>query len=275
MAKAQAKRITAKANDPTSLGRNFKKRLRTGGVLLGGMVYEYLRPSIVKIYAHAGFDFIYLENEHALFDGPAFADFVLAARDNNLPVIAKIGQLERSETARLLESGVVGIQLPRTESAEELKTLIDYMKFPPSGTRAGAPVFGNVDYIWPTDDRAWLKKADESTAVVAQIETARGYENAEEIIATENVDVVYVGPYDFSISMGHPGEPDHPVVKKAIDEILSLCLSHGVAFGISASSTRTAGSWIRRGCRFFEVIDEMSMINSAATEIVEAYRKHS
>ena len=260
-------------HDPTVLGCAFKRRLQSGDLLLAGMVTEYLRPSLVKIYRYAGFDFIYIEKEHTFFDGSEMTDFVLCARDNGMPVISKVGELNRPEVARLLEAGVVGIQLPRTESREDLMTLIDYMKFPPNGTRAGAPCYGNVDYLWPADSSAWLRKADESTVVMAHIETALGYENAEQIITTPHLDMVYVGPYDFSIAMGHPGEYDHPRVKKAMQEILDLCLKHKVPFGTTASGTETAIEWIARGCQFFEVIDELTLIGEGATEMLAAYRQ--
>jgi len=120
---------------------------------------------------------------------------------------------ECGEIARLLEAGVTVIQLPRSESRQDIETLVDYMKFPPVGTRAGAPCFGNVDYVWPDDDAKWLKKADQSTVILAHIETAKGYENAEEIVTAPHLDMVYVGPYDFSIAMGHPGDWDHPQVR--------------------------------------------------------------
>jgi 2-keto-3-deoxy-L-rhamnonate aldolase RhmA len=123
------------------------------------------------------------------------SDFILAARDNNLPVISKIGELNRGEAARLLETGAVGVQLPRTESREQLEELIDYMKFPPVGTRANAPCYGNVDYVFPDNDAKWLRQADASVAVVAHIETQKGYENIDEIVSTPIVDMVYLGTY--------------------------------------------------------------------------------
>ena len=237
------KKNRSKVHDPTALGRAFKRNLKSGGVLLGGMAVEYLRPSLVKIYSYAGFDFIYIEKEHGLFEGSELSDFVLSARDNRMPVISKVGESNRPEVARLLEAGVVGIQLPRTESREDLVTLIDYVKFPPLGTRAGAPGYGNTDYLLPEDEKAWLKKANSSTLVVAHIETALGYENAENIITTPHLDMVYVGPSDFSISMGYPGEWDHPTVVKAMGRILELCLKHKVAFGTTASG----GQRLRQG----------------------------
>jgi 2-keto-3-deoxy-L-rhamnonate aldolase RhmA len=51
-------------------------------------------------------------------------------------VIAKTPQLERAAVAKLLECGLVGIQLPRTECREDLETLRGYLRFPPHGSRA-------------------------------------------------------------------------------------------------------------------------------------------
>lgn len=262
-------------SDPTLLGRSFKERLAKGEVLVGGILVEYARPSLVKIYSQAGFDFLYVEYEHTFFNPAALADTILCARDNGLPAIAKTPQLERAAVAKLLESGLVGVQLPRTESRKDLETLISFMKFPPTGTRAGAPGWGNTDYQLPEDDARWLTDADESTVVVAHIETVDGYKNAEEIISTPNLDMCYVGPYDFSISMGHPGDYDHPDVAGPMEEILEICKNHHVAFGTTASGTEAAARWIERGAQFFETADEISLIREGATELVREYREIS
>ena len=272
MARA-ASALRRTTSDPTALGRAFKVRLHSEDVLLGGMTMEYIRPSLVKLYGQGGFEFIFADNEHVLMSGqPAMADFVLAARDNGLPVIAKTPDLGRTETARLLEAGVVGIQLPRTESRRDLEELIDYVKFPPLGTRAGAPLYGNVDYAWPNDDKQWLQEANESTVIVGHIETRRAYENAEQIISTPNLDMIYVGPYDFSISMGQPGDYDHPDVRGPMEQILELCVQYNIPFGTTVTSPQAAARWIARGARFFYVIDELSLIARGVGEAVEAYR---
>ena len=117
-------------------GRQLKSRLASGQVLVGAMLTEYARPSLIKLYKHAGFDFVYIEYEHVFFGPAELADAVLCARDNGIPVISKTPQLERQEVAKLLECGVAGIQLPRTESREDVETLRSYIKFPPEGTSA-------------------------------------------------------------------------------------------------------------------------------------------
>ena len=253
-------------------GRHLKARLAAGDVLVGGILTEYARPSLIKIYRQAGFDFIYVETEHTLFGPAALADTVLAARDNGLPVIAKIPQLERAATAKLLDCGMVGIQLPRAESREQIETLRDYMKFPPAGSRAVAPGFGNSDYGRGLDYVRFMADQDAETTLVVHIETRKGYENAEEIVTTPGVDMVYVGPGDFSVEMGRPGEWDHPDVLGPAEEILGLCKAHNVPFGTTASGIEGARRWISKGAQFFEAQDELEFIYESAAQLVGAYR---
>ncbi len=254
-------------------GRQLKSRLKAGEVLVGGIIGEIVRPSIVKYYEQAGFDFVYIEYEHVFFSPTDLADTVQAARDNGLPVIAKTPQLERADVAKLLECGVVGIQLPRTESREELEELIGYIKFPPNGTRAAAPGYGNSDTLLPEDHGAWLKEQDEETSLVVHIETKMGYERAEEIVTTPGVDMVYVGPGDFSVEMGQPGNQEHPVVRGPMEEILKICKQHNVPWGTTAANVDDAERWVSQGALFFEAEDEKGFIIQGATNLVDAYRR--
>ena len=269
---AKMSNLMNKSSSAEGPGRLLKGRLRNGDVLVGGMLTEHARPSLVKLYVQAGFDFLYIEYEHGFFDLTTLADTVLCARDNNLPVIAKTPQLERAEVAKLVECGIVGIQLPRTETRVEVETLRSYLKFPPSGTRAIAPGYGNSGYLQPVDWKSWMAEQDEETTLVVHIETRRAYKNAEEIISTPGVDMVYVGPGDFSIEMGHPGDYDHPEVAGPMGEILEICKKYGVPFGTTASDTEAARQWVASGAQFFEAIDELTLISEGASKLVREYQ---
>ena len=269
---AKMRNLMNKSSSAEAPGRLLKGRLRNGDVLVGGMLTEHARPSLVKLYVQAGFDFLYIEYEHGFFDLTTLADTVLCARDNNLPVIAKTPQLERAEVAKLVECGIVGIQLPRTETRVEVETLRSYLKFPPSGTRAIAPGYGNSGYLQPVDWKSWMAEQDEETTLVVHIETRRAYKNAEEIISTPGVDMVYVGPGDFSIEMGHPGDYDHPEVAGPMGEILEICKKYGVPFGTTASDTEAARQWVASGAQFFEAIDELTLISEGASKLVREYQ---
>ncbi len=255
-----------------SSGR-LKELLRSGKVLLGGIASEYLRPSLFKLYHQAGFDFAFIEYEHAWFEPTMLSASVLSARDTGLPLIAKTPDLERAAVAKLLETGIMGIQLPRTESRQDIITLQSYLKFPPLGTRAIAPGYGSSDYRQPPNWRTWMEQQNADTVLVAHIETRVGYEHAEEIISTPGVDMVYLGPGDFSIEMGHPGDYDHPDVAGPMNEILSICQRYRVPFGTTASGVEAAQTWIAKGASFFEIIDELQLITDSATRHVRQYHE--
>jgi len=177
--------------------------------------------------------------------------------------------------AKLLDCGVVGIQLPRTESRGDVETLLSYLKFPPHGTRAVAPSLGNSSYVPTSDWKPWMANQDEETTLVVHIETRVGYENAEEIISTPGVDMVYFGAGDFSIEMGHPGQYDHPDILGPQEEILRLCQKHKVPFGMTASGVEAAEQWIDKGAQFFEITNELSLIFQGASKVVHDYRELS
>lgn len=246
----------------------LKDRLDAGEVVFGGSVSEHLRPSVVKAYVHAGFDFVFLENEHGSFDRSRMADFVLCARDNGLTVVSKLPQLERAETAWLLEMGVMGLQLPRTETRQELETLHDYIKFPPVGSRASATAYGNTLYAKVADKPAWYTQANGETFVVGHIETRKGVEQIEDILATDRVDVCFVGPSDLSLSYGMPGRYTEEAFIALVEKVFDTCKANHIVCGFPGFGYDSVKYWIDRGVQFFECGNELDMIRSGATKAV-------
>src|SRR6185369_279439 len=94
-----------------------------------------------------------------------------------------------------------------------------------------------------------------------------------EIISTPGVDMVYLGPGDFSIAMGRPGDYDHPDVVGPMEQVLALCRKYGVPFGTTPASPEAAGRWAAAGARFFEAADELSLLHEAASRLVRDYRR--
>ena len=249
--------------------KTLKQRLQDGEIVFGATVLEHLRPSVVKAFANAGFDFIFVENEHAWFDGSQLADFVLCARDNGLTIVAKIPQLERAETARLLEMGAMGIQLPRTETRQQLEHLHDFIKFPPVGSRASATGFGNTFYGKVPDKRAWYCEANDETMVVAHIETRAGAEDIDDILAAEGTDICFVGISDLSLSYGMPGQYDDPQFRSVVQRIFDATARHNVIRGIVGLNEESVRYWIDQGAQFFECTSEMDLIRSGAAQTIE------
>jgi 2-keto-3-deoxy-L-rhamnonate aldolase RhmA len=71
----------------------------------------------------------------------------------------------------------------------------------------------------------------------------------EDIVSTEGIDVVFLGPGDLSHSYGVPGQFDHPLVKDAIDKLAALCRQYKRHWGLSCGPDK-APEMIEKGARF-------------------------
>ena len=63
--------------------------------------------------------------------------------------------------------------------------------------------------------------ANQRSAFFCLIETAEGVDNVEGIAALDGVDCLWVGHFDLSVSLGIPGEFDHPAFTAAMDKIIA------------------------------------------------------
>ena len=105
--------------------------------------------------------------------------------------------------------------------------------------------------------------------VTALLEDESAIDDIDAILAVEGLDVSLIGHYDLSQSMGEPGDYNHPKVKEGVLDILKVCNKYKVPFGTTTTDSKAAGELVRRGCRFFEVIDEVSLIRQGAVQIVD------
>jgi 4-hydroxy-2-oxoheptanedioate aldolase len=227
-----------------------------------------------RALARSGLDYILIDMEHAPFDMETLQLFLLGMTDKQ--AVAEQGHPQMSTTPivrlpangrndpewmvkQILDMGAFGIMFPYVENAAEAERAVRAMRYPqprgsqlmePRGLRGSSPAiaswfWGVPDYtqradVWPHNPRGEL-------LAVLQIESAAGVRNAEAIMTVPGVGAIFIGPADLAMSMGLPG--NHAEVQAAIDQVLALCLRHGVPCGI----TTNAGDVARRleqGFRF-------------------------
>lgn len=249
------------------------KKMLGGSSLLVGLTTQHLtQPWLAKLWKQSGCDFVYVEYEHGFFDEAQLAAFVLCCRSEGLPVVAKTPELSRGWVGKLLECGVIGIQLPWTETREQIERLISLVKFPPLGIRAGAPGYGNCDYNGEVDPGRFLEEANRETVILAHVETRRGVENVDEIASHPQVDVVFLGMFDLSISFGHPAEFRHPEVVTAAERVVAAAERHGKVAGMWVPDAASAAPWMASGVRLFETASEVDLIAQGSRRTVAEFR---
>jgi 2-dehydro-3-deoxyglucarate aldolase/4-hydroxy-2-oxoheptanedioate aldolase len=103
--------------------------------------------------------------------------------------------------------------------------------------------------------------------VVLQIETRRAVEACGELLSVPGLDAVMVGPADLSISLGVPGEFQHPTMVEAMEKVRDACIEHGVAPGTQTRTLKLAQFWKERGMRFLGCSSETGMLFERAREL--------
>ncbi len=224
----------------------FKDRLRAGEPLLGAFA-SIEAATAVEVMAVGGFDFLMLDGEHTTMGPADAAMLVRAAEARATPVLARVAENERPVMARYLDAGVLGTMTPMVGSAADARRAVAAVKYPPQGERGLAGVRVN-DFETPP---GYTQAANEATLVVVQIETPNGIENADEIIATEGVDVVFLGPSDLSAALGVPGETKHPRVLDTIAALTERIAAVGKAAGTVARTAEDYAHWRSLGMQVF------------------------
>ncbi|MEM2961014.1 MAG: aldolase/citrate lyase family protein, partial [Candidatus Bathyarchaeia archaeon] len=85
-------------------------------------------------------------------------------------------------------------------------------------------------------------------------------EKLEEILSVEGVDMVQFGPADYSISIGLPGEVNHPKVREAEEKMIKTALRMNVAPRAEIRSPEDAKRYIDLGVRNFSIGTDVTII---------------
>jgi 4-hydroxy-2-oxoheptanedioate aldolase len=145
-------------------------------------------------------------------------------------------------------------------------------RFPPQGSRGSSPSTRQLHYSGVPFTSLTAKDAAQPL-VVLQVEARLATSDLGSILAIDGLDVVFIGPYDLSTSLGLPGQFDHPKVREAISEIVNRAGERGVAVGIWVPDAPSAQFWVEQGVRFMTVSNNELMLFAASADLRRSLEK--
>jgi 2-keto-3-deoxy-L-rhamnonate aldolase RhmA len=244
---------------------DVKKWLQSGQRKIG-TILSIDHPSVVEIAGLAGFDWVWLDAEHGRFNeqSAATACAVIAGR---LPTFVRLPDRSATVIKRFLDTGCDGIILPQVSSVADVDDIARVALYPPHGERsvgiARAQGYG-------TRFTECLERQD--YAIVVQIETVAGVQNAEGIIRHTAVDAVIIGPYDLSGSFGIPGQVEAQQVVDGIKSVQRLCREYQKPCGIFAANAERARVYAQAGFDLIAVGIDCSVLMSSFISLQEAIK---
>ena len=212
-----------------------------------GIALHLTDPSCFEMASLMGFDAIWMDMEHHFYSLEVAANSMRAARVGGTDIVARPAKGEFMRMARMLEAGASGIMYPRCDSADEAREVVKWAKFAPLGKRGFDGAGPDVPYLL-TPMKQYLREANEQTFVLIQLEEPHAIAQAEAIAAVPGVDMLMLGPADFTVLTGIPGEFTHASVTSAVEAIARAAKNTGKHWASTCGSLEAARRVIDMGC---------------------------
>lgn len=250
---------------------SVKNNLKAGKLQLGCAFGQIRSVEVARILAAAGFHWTFLDGEHGGFGIETLQDLCRASVMAGMSPIVRVADMQYGLVARALDCGAQGVLFPRVESPELLAKAVTWTKFPPQGVRGFGLTATNIEWERATIPQM-IEHINQNTMVVVQIETVRAFERRDELMSVPGIDVVMVGPADLSISLGVPGEFDHPRMIETMEKIRDSCIAHGIVPGTHTRTAALAKFWKERGMLFLGSGSDTGFLFEKASEVAAALK---
>ena len=253
----------------TASPRDLKAYFAGGGKAVNGWCSI---PSAVtaEIMAQQGFDTVTIDLQHGLMDYQTALSMLQAVDRRPIPTLCRVPWNEPGIIMKALDAGFVGIICPMVNGREEAERFAGACRYAPRGTRSFGPT--RAALVHGPD---YAKAANDLVTTFAMIETAAAIANLDEILGTSELDAVYIGPADLSLSLGYPPSllPTDGAVWNAIDAIKTKAKAAGKIATIHCGSPGMARDMIEKGFDLVTLITDARLFTNALAEnLAEARR---
>ncbi len=248
-----------------------KAKLRAGECVYGTSVEYCLDPEISVLLYKAGLDLFFIDTEHQTAGYAQIRAICRTARDFGIAALVRVTQNEPALITRALDCGAMGIVTPRVHSPEEACRAVAAMRYPPEGIRGFGMHSIMTDFEWDHPS-AMMVETNRQTLAVVQVESRSALESVEAIAATPGLDVLFIGPYDLTISLGIAEEFRSSAFWDAVDRVVAACRASGSAAGIQTGDPELLKEARRRGVRFLLYSGDFSVLFSAYKERLAALK---
>jgi 4-hydroxy-2-oxoheptanedioate aldolase len=243
----------------------LRSSIAAGEPLFGTWV-QTPSAELVEMLGQAGWDFVILDLEHGHFGAEALPHLLRAAEVVGCAALVRVPLDAPEQFGKALDLDAAGIVVPGVAAVDQAVEAVRLTRFPPRGTRGASPSTRQLRYS--ALPFASLTSGDVAQPlVVLQIEAELAKTELDTVLAVDGVDVVFVGPFDLSASLGLPGQLDHPRVIDAIAGIVRSARDRGIAVGLWVPDAPSASRWLEMGVRFVTVSNNELIFFGAAAAL--------
>lgn len=239
--------------------------LKQGKAVIGSYVSSS-DPTVAETLALAGFDFVWVDAEHAPLDRKDVLAHAIAASAGGACVFVRVPWTDPVLVKPFLEMGIDAVIFPYIRTVDDAKLAVQTVLYPPDGVRGYGPVRA-IRYGLETPAE-YVSGAARMIWKILQIETKECLQDLEQIVQVPGVDAFLIGPMDLSASLGHLGEMDHPEVAAAFDHAARVVTGQGIPLAVATGYVPDSFTrWLERGVRIFSLGADYAFLSSAAAQL--------
>ena len=248
----------------------LKERLKNGEVVIGPFV-NLASGALIEIAAFAGFDFVIIDTEHGPLDIPVAENLCRISDSVGITPIVRVRENDGPQILRALDIGASGVQVPQITCREDAEAVVQAAKYAPIGMRGVSPYTRAARYF--ADGGKIFDRLNETSMILVHIEGVNGLNKLDEIVKVEGLDVIFLGPYDLSQSLGIPGQVDDPRVVDRMRKATETVNDAGLTVGTFADGPEAANLWIEAGVRYVSMSVDTGIYLRGCREILSEVRK--
>lgn len=247
----------------------LKRKLKQGETVLGTFI-NCPYPAFMEICGYAGFDFAVIDMEHGALHTLVAEDLCRAADCVGIAPVVRVRKNDAPQIQRALDIGSAGVQVPQIETKEDAQAVVRGAKYSPLGDRGLS--FNTRAGLYTAAGTQITDKLNEESLVVVHVEGRRGVENIADIVSVSHIDVIFLGPYDLSQSLGIPGQVRDPRVIELMQKCVTIIRNAGKAAGTFADNPEVAKQWIASGVQYVALGVDVAIFLRSCQALVEAVR---
>lgn len=221
----------------------------------------------------SGMDFVIIDTEHGPFDVESSMDIIRAAKLRGLTPFVRVKDGARSSILKMLDIGAEGLIVPSIHTVDEVKKLVEYAKYYPLGQRGvgmgRVSGYGHSSFIKENGVLDYFEMCNSEALLIPQCETRGCLDNIEEIVSTDGVDGIFIGPFDLSVALGKPLQFNADEFENALMKICSAVKSAGKILMGYAGNVEDVKNNFGRGYDAVSISTDVSILIAKTKEIVE------
>ncbi len=252
------------------MGNLLKKKLENKSNVIGPFM-KLPSPAVVEIAALAGFDFVIIDCEHGPLNMLEAENMIRAAHLSNMSAVIRVGENNPNMISRALDIGADAVQIPQISTKEDAINAVKSSKFSPLGERGVCKYVRAAGYS-SMDKSEYFKYANENTLVIIHIEGLEGIENLDEILEVEGIDVIFIGPYDLSQSLGIPGDVNNIKVEEKMREVVNKASAKGKIVGTFVDDIDAANKWKSLGIQYMSYAVDVGIIYDSFKRVTKGFK---